>query len=322
MPDDPLAIDAEEMRRMGYAVVDLLVRRITELADGPVLRRATVAEMRARIDEPPSSGPGAFDELLAHLDRDVLPFVGHFDHPRFFGYIPGAGTWPAALGDLIAAATNVDSGAWRESAGPSQLELTVLDWFRMWIGYPPGAGGILVSGGSAANLTAIACAREAIVGPMTPRLVAYASDQTHSSVARAARHLGFRPDQVRVVPTDERFRIRVDDLAGAIDADARAGRVPFLVIANAGTTSTGSVDDLAAIAELCHRRGIWLHVDGAYGGFAVLTARGREALAGMDLADSVTLDPHKWLGMPFEVGCLMARDGATLERAFELHPEY
>src|SRR3954447_183448 len=228
MPDDPLAIDAEEMRRMGYAVVDLLVRRITELADGPVLRRATVAEMRARIDEPPSSGPSDFDELLARLDRDVLPYVGHFDHPRFFGYIPGAGTWPAALGDLIAAATNIDSGAWRESAGPSQLELTVLDWFRTWIGYPTGAGGILVSGGSAANMTAIACAREAIVGPMSPRIVAYTSDQTHSSLARAARHLGFRPDQIRVLATDARFRMRLDDLVAAIDTDLAAGRLPFL----------------------------------------------------------------------------------------------
>ena len=139
------------------------------------------------------AGPRDFAELLRRLDEDVLPFVGHFDHPRFFGYIPGAGTWPAALGDLIAAATNIDAGAWREAAGPSALELTVLDWFRDWVGYPQSAGGVLVSGGSAANLTAIACAREALVGPMSPRIVMYTGDQTHSSVARAARHLGFRP---------------------------------------------------------------------------------------------------------------------------------
>ncbi len=322
MADDPLELDAEQMRRMGYAVVDLLVRRIAGLADGPVLTIASRAEMEARVDEPAPAGGHDFDGLLERLDRDVLPFVGHFDHPRFFGYIPGAGTWPAALGDLIAAATNIDSGAWRESAGPSQLELTVLEWFRGWIGYPPEAAGVLVSGGSAANLTAIACARETIVGPMSPRIVAYASDQTHSSLARAARHLGFRPDQVRVLPTDDRFRIRVDDLAAAIDADASAGRLPFLVIANAGTTNTGAVDDLVAISRLCRERGIWLHVDGAYGAFAVLTERGRAALAGIELADSVTLDPHKWLAMPFEVGCLMVRDGANLERAFELHPEY
>jgi glutamate/tyrosine decarboxylase-like PLP-dependent enzyme len=153
---DPLALAPDELRRMGYAVVDLLIRRLEELADGPVLRTASRTEMVARLDEAPPEAGRDFDALLARLDEDVLPFVGHFDHPRFFGYIPGAGTWPAALGDLIAAATNIDAGAWREAAGPSQLELTVLGWFRDWIGYPAGAEGILVSGGSAANLTAIA----------------------------------------------------------------------------------------------------------------------------------------------------------------------
>ncbi|MFL5775128.1 MAG: aminotransferase class I/II-fold pyridoxal phosphate-dependent enzyme [Chloroflexota bacterium] len=322
MTEDPLALDRDTMRRMGYAVVDLLVERIAALADGPVLTIASREEMAARLDEPAPAAGRDFDELLARLDRDVLPFVGHFDHPRFFGYIPGAGTWPAALGDLIAAATNIDAGGWREAAGPSQLELTVLDWFRTWMGYPDSAAGILVSGGSAANLAAIACAREAIIGPMSPRIVAYTSDQTHSSLARAARNLGFRPDQIRILATDDGFRMRIDDLAAAMDADAAAGRLPFLVSANAGTTSTGSVDDLSAISTLCRQRGVWLHVDAAYGGFAVLTARGRDALRGLELADSVTLDPHKWLAMPFEVGCLMVRDGATLERAFELHPEY
>jgi aromatic-L-amino-acid/L-tryptophan decarboxylase len=322
MVDDPLALDATRMREMGYAVIDLLVDRAMALADGPVLRTASPDELRGRLAETPPRSGRDFASLLERLDRDVLPFMGHFDHPRFFGYIPGAGTWPAALGDLIAAATNIDSGAWRESAGPSQLELTVLDWFREWIGYPTMAAGVLVSGGSAANLTAIACAREALIGPMSARIVAYASDQTHSSVARAARHLGFRPDQIRVLPTDRDFRVRPVDLSAAMDADLAVGRIPFLVIANAGTTSTGAIDPLAELAAICHERGVWLHVDGAYGGFAVLTERGRAGLDGLSLADSVTLDPHKWLAMPFEVGSLMVRDGAALERAFELHPEY
>ena len=141
MTTDPLALDPDRMRRMGYAAIDMLVERIAGLPDGPVLRTASRAEMAGRIDEPPPSGGRDFGELLERLDRDVLPYVGHFDHPRFFGYIPGAGTWPAALGDLIASATNVDAGAWREAAGPSQLELTVLDWFRGWIGYPVGRRG-------------------------------------------------------------------------------------------------------------------------------------------------------------------------------------
>jgi glutamate/tyrosine decarboxylase-like PLP-dependent enzyme len=322
MTRDPLALDPDQMRRMGYAAIDMLIDRIARLPDGPVLRTASRAEMAGRIDEPAPAGGQDFDGLLERLDRDVLPFVGHFDHPRFFGYIPGAGTWPGALGDLIASATNIDAGAWREAAGPSQLELTVLDWFRGWVGYPPGAEGVLVSGGSAANLTAIACARETLVGPMSPRIVAYTSDQAHSSLARAARHLGFRPDQIRVLPTDGAFRLRPVDVAAAMDADVAAGRLPFLVSANAGTTSTGAIDPLPELATICRERGVWLHVDGAYGAFAVLTERGRTALAGLELADSVTLDPHKWLAMPFEVGCLMVRDAGVLERAFELHPEY
>jgi aromatic-L-amino-acid/L-tryptophan decarboxylase len=310
------------MRAMGYRVVDMLVDRMARLPDEPALRMATRAEMEARIaEEPPETGR-EFATVLARLEEDVLPFIGHFDHPRFFGYVPGAGTWPAALGDLIAAATNIDAGAWREAAGPTQLELTVLDWFRQWLGYPDEAAGVFVSGGSAANLTAIACAREALVGPMSPQIVAYASDQSHSSLARAARHLGFRPDQIRVLPTDASFRVRPSDLVAAMDIDLAAGRLPFLVSANAGTTNTGAVDDLRALAEICRERNVWLHVDAAYGGFAILTERGRVLLDGIELADSVTLDPHKWLAMPFEVGCLMVRRGEALERAFELHPEY
>ena len=321
-PHDPLALDPDAMREMGYRVVDMLIERMARLRSGPVLRMATRDEMEARIAEPPPATGHDFGSLVARLDRDVLPYVGHFDHPRFFGYVPGAGTWPGALGDLIAAATNIDAGAWREAAGPIQLELTVLDWFREWLGYPQDSAGVLVSGGSAANLTAIACAREALVGPMSSRIVAYTSDQSHSSLARAARHLGFRPDQIRVLPTDEQFRIRPADLVAAMDVDLAAGRLPFLVSANAGSTNTGSVDDLTALAGICRERNAWLHVDAAYGGFAVLTERGRAALAGIELADSVTLDPHKWLAMPFEVGCLMVRRGEAIERAFELHPEY
>jgi glutamate/tyrosine decarboxylase-like PLP-dependent enzyme len=319
---DPLALDPERMREMGRAVLEMLIDHIDGLRDGPVLQTDTLASRRQVLGAPPSSAPRDFGELLRRLDEDVLPYVGHFDHPRFFGYIPGAGTWPAALGDLIAAATMIDAGSWRESVGPSTLELTVLDWFRDWVGYPDASAGVLVSGGSAANVTAIACAREALIGPMSPRIVMYTGDQTHSSVARAARHLGFRPDQVRVLPTDDDFRLRPDDVIAAIDADLAADRLPFLVSANAGTTNTGAIDPVGDLADACHERGVWLHVDGAYGAFAVLTDRGSRAMAGIEKADSITLDPHKWLAMPFEVGCLLAREGTTLERAFELHPEY
>src|SRR3954454_8886431 len=212
--ESPLALDPETMRRLGYRTIDMLVDRITA-EPGPVVRSETPSELRERLTIAPPETPAGFDEILAGLERDVLPYVARLNHPGYLAFIPGEGTWPGALGDLIASALNMDTCWWLGSSGPSALELTVLDWFRDWVGYPEGAAGVLVSGGSAANLTAIACAREALVGPMSPRLMIYLSDQTHSSVPRAARHLGFRPDQVRVIATDARIRILLDRLGGA-----------------------------------------------------------------------------------------------------------
>jgi hypothetical protein len=191
MDSDPLALTAEEMRAMGYAVVDMLIARIDALRDGPVLRRTRSPRCAPALDGAPTSGPRDFADLLRVLDKTCCRSSA-ISTTRGSSVHPGAGTWPAALGDLIAAATMIDAGSWRESVGPSALELTVLDWFRDWVGYPESAAGVLVSGGSAANLTAIACARESLIGPMSPRVVMYTGDQTHSSVARAARHLGFR----------------------------------------------------------------------------------------------------------------------------------
>ena len=265
---------------------------------------------------------GTSVDILRHLSEDVLPFRSRIDHPRYLAYVPGEGTWPGALGDLIASAYNIDVGNWMESAGPSRLESVVLGWFADWIGYPADSSGVLVSGGSAANLTAMACAREALVGAMSGELVAYVSEQGHSSLARAARVLGFGPQQVRVLPVDEQFRMRTDALEAAITADLAAGRRPLVVLAVAGTTNTGAVDDLPELARVCGRYGVWLHVDGAYGAFAALTERGREALTGLELADSVTLDPHKWLYQPFECGALLVRRGHLLKDAFEIHPSY
>ena len=320
--NDPLGIDPETMRRLGYQTVDMLVDRLSAVAEGPVIRRADRPEMERRLREPPPEGAQGFDEILGRLGTDVLPFASVTGHPRYFAFIPGCPTWPASLGDLIASVSNIENSSWLESAGPSELELVVLDWFKEWIGYPAEAEGVLVSGGSAANMTALACAREALLGAMSEQVVAYVSDQAHSSVARAARVLGFRPEQVRVLPTDERFRMRPDALVDAMDADLRAGLRPLFVSASAGSTNTGAVDPLPELAEICKERGAWLHVDAAYGGFAALTGRGRRLLQGMELADSVTLDPHKWLYQPFECGCLLVRRGHYLREAFEITPDY
>ncbi len=320
--NDPLGLDPETMRRLGYQTVDMLVDRLTAVAERPVIRRADRPEMERRLREPPPEAAHGFDEILGRLGTDVLPFASVTGHPRYFAFIPGCPTWPASLGDLIASVSNIENSSWLESAGPSELELVVLDWFKEWIGYPAEAEGVLVSGGSAANMTALACAREALLGAMSERVVVYVSDQAHSSVARAARVLGFRPEQVRVLPTDERFRMRPDALVDAMDADLRAGLRPLFVSASAGSTNTGAVDPLPQLAEICKERGAWLHVDGAYGGFAALTERGERLLQGMELADSVTLDPHKWLYQPFECGCLLVRRGHYLREAFEITPDY
>ena len=319
---DPLALDPEAMRALGHRTVDALVDLMTDPSTR-CLTRATAGQMAERLPSGPApDAPRDWDDLVDQLGEDVFPYMSRLDHPRYFGYIPASGTFPGALGDLMASVLNLDVGSWMQSAGPSRLELVVLDWFKRWIGYPDDAAGVLVSGGSAANMTALACAREALLGPMSPHAVAYVSDQAHSSLARAARLLGFRADQVRVLPADETRRLSPDVVAAAIDADARAGYKPLFVAGAAGTTNTGAVDPLAELAAVCRERGVWFHVDGAYGGFAALTARGRAALRGIDQADSVTLDPHKWLYQPFECGSLLVRDGALLSKAFEIAPDY
>lgn len=317
-----LSIGADEMRRSGYAVVDWLVERLDELMRGPVLTEGHAADLRERLAGPAPETGVPLGHLLDRLGRDVLPFSGVWGHPRFFGYIPGSGTWPAALGDFIVAAANLDASTWREAAGLTRLEQLVLDWMKSWVGYPPEAEGILLSGGSAANMTALACARHASLGEMDQRGVVYVSDQAHSSLARAARILGFRSEQVRVLATDADFRMRPDLLDRALRADLRKGLQPVMVAAAAGSTNTGVVDPLAEVADICRSHGVWLHVDAAYGGFAVLTERGRGLLAGMEEADSITLDPHKWLYQPFECGGLVVRRPGELAAAFRITPPY
>ena len=318
---NPLAIDPEVMREMGHRTVDAMVELLAN-PDRPALCRASAEEMAARL---PFGAPGApqdFESLLDKLMRDVLPFTSNSAHPGYMAFVPTCGTFPGALGDFIASALSVYVGSWMEGAGPSRIELVVHDWFKEWIGYPSEAAGVLVSGGSAANLTALACARETLLGPMDDRARLYVADQAHASVARAARVLGFRPDQVRVLPTDADQRLQPETVAAAIQSDADAGRRPLAVVAAAGATNTGAIDPLRDLAAVCRRHGVWLHVDAAYGGFAALTERGRRALAGLELADSVTLDPHKWLYQPIECGSLLVREGHLLRQAFQIEQDY
>ena len=321
-PTNPLELDRETMRAMGYAVVDRLIERITTLANDAAWRGAPRAELEPRLSEPAPVAPGDFNALLDRLYSDVLPFTARVDHPRFLAFVPGCPTWPGILGDFIAAGHNIFQGTWLGSSGPSALELVVLDWFKQWVGYPPGAAGLLLSGGSVANLTALACARAQLSAEDLARAVVYFSAESHSSVAKAARVLGFPAEHVRAIPADELGRLDVGPLVAAVENDRATGLLPLAVVASAGTTSTGAIDPLNALADFAAAEKLWLHVDGAYGGFAVLTERGHALLRGMERADSITLDPHKWLYQPFEVGCLLVREGVRLERAFHVMPHY
>ena len=239
------------------------------------------------------------------------------DHPRAFGFIPSEPTWPGVLADYLATGFNVNAATWLTASGPSQLEAVVVDWFRRWVGYPDTAGGVMTSGGSAAALDAFVAAREAAGHPA--RATVYMGDQSHSAQARAARIIGVRPDHLRVLQTGADFRLDPGVLASAVEADRAAGCTPIAICADAGSTSTGAVDPLDAIADYCAAEGIWLHVDAAHGGFAVLTEPGARLLRGIERADSIGMDPHKWLFQPYEAGCLLVRDVRTLERAFAIH---
>lgn len=318
----PFELDAITMRRMADSVLEALIERHASLGRQPAWRGASRAEMRRTLAAGAVEDPTPFGELLDHVLRDVLERTGRIDHPRFMAFVPSSPVWPAVLGDLLTSGYNVFGGTWLASAGPSALELEVLSWFKSWIGYPEAAAGLLTSGGSAANLMALACARLTRFGAHDDRATLYVSDETHSSVVRAARVLGFREERVRRVDTDDHMRIRPDALEAAVRADRATGLEPFIVVANAGATSTGAIDPLPELRVVADRERLWLHADGAYGGFAALTETGRELLRGLDLVDSVTLDPHKWLFQPFEAGCLLVREGHRLADAFHVMPDY
>jgi aromatic-L-amino-acid decarboxylase len=324
MDSDPdrLQLSTEEMRRLGHAVVDAVVAQYEGLADGPVGRRAPRDMLETLLREPVPEAPGDPLALLDRIGRDILPNTLRVNHPRFFAFVPSPGNFVSAMADALAAGFNVFAGTWFAGSAAAQVELVVVDWLREICGLPEGAGGLFVSGGSMANLTALAAARHARLGGRTDGATVYLSDQTHSSVARSLGVLGFAPEQLRMLASDAGFRLSLDGLGAAVAADRDAGLRPFCVVANAGTTNSGAVDPLADLAAFCRAQDLWLHVDGAYGAPAILTEQGKAALAGLGEADSLSLDPHKWLFQTFESGCVLLRDRALLRDAFQMMPEY
>jgi len=322
--DVSLDFEPEGMRRAGYQVVDWIVARLGRLRDpetglGQELSRDETEKL---LREPLPERPNSFEVVFDQFATMVAPNAFSLDHPRFFAFIPSAPSYVSILADALAAGTNVFAGTWLESSGPSQVELVVLDWFKQMLGLPAEAAGLLVSGGSVANLTALAVARKAQLNDQVGNAVVYLSGQTHASIDRALRILGFSPDQLRTIPTDSAHRMDTRALAEQIRGDRAAGVRALAVIGNAGTTNTGAIDPLEEIARIAHQNSLWFHVDAAYGGFAALTSRGRAALRGIEQADSLVLDPHKWFYCPFEAGCAIVRQGRLMRETFRILPEY
>ena len=323
-PNPRLNLPREEMRALGYRVIDMLVDHFDTVRDKPVghAHHGARPGLEARLRQPPPEHPAPPGAVLEQLQRDVFSHISHVDHPRFFAFIPSPSNYVSALADALAAGFNVFQGTWIESSGPSTVEMVVMDWLRALCGMPETAGGLCVSGGSMANLTGLAVARHIKLRDRVEGAVLYYSDQTHSSIERGLRVLGFAPEQIRKLPADEAFRLDVATLRRAVAEDRAAGRVPFCVIANAATTNTGAVDPMAALAAFCRDEGLWLHADGAYGAAAVLCDEGRAALRGLEHVDSLSLDPHKWLFQPYEVGCVLVRQRRWLKETFHILPEY
>jgi glutamate/tyrosine decarboxylase-like PLP-dependent enzyme len=314
--------DAAELRDYFDQVVAWLLHHHSTLPEQRVGDSASRAEMERLLREPPPEDGQGFTQALADFTARVAPYAFRINHPRFLAFIPTAPTYAALLGDLLCAGTNFFAGVWLEASGPAEVELLVLDWFKEMLGYPAEAHGLITSGGSEANLTALLVARERLAYAERSRAVLYLSDQCHASVERAAKVIGLHPEQVRRVAVTTDWRLDLSALAAAVAADRRAGRLPLAVVANAGTTNTGTVDDIAALADFCAEHRLWLHVDAAYGWSAVLIPEGRAELAGIERADSITLDPHKWFGQTFEAGCVLVRDGRRLRDTFAQRPDY
>jgi glutamate/tyrosine decarboxylase-like PLP-dependent enzyme len=313
-----LTLDPETLRRLGYGVIDRLVEHYAALDAKPPVPNPDPEWSPANVPPCPDA-PTDPDEALAFLFDEVLARAQYTSHPRFFARIGSPSNPVSVLADLAGTGINVFAGGWIGGAGASAVELAVLEWLRGWMGMPDSTEGVLVSGGSVGTLTALAAAAHARVHDR-PRATAYVSVHTHSAVARAWRTLGFDPAHLRVLEADERHRMPVHATGEAIAADRAAGLEPFAIVATAGTTSTGAIDPLAALADLARERELWFHVDGAYGAPSRLVDPA--PLHGIERADSLVLDPHKWLFQPYECGCVLVREPGLLERAFSLDGAY
>src|SRR6185369_7475927 len=285
---------ADEIREWENAVTQFMIEYLGGLRDRPVYRHTTSYEIRSGLDPKLPTKGTDFASLLKVFRERIVPFSRQNAHPRMFGYVQSPGTPIGAFADLLASTLNANLTILRSAPAPVELERLTIDWIRQILGFNPEAGGLFVSGGSMANLAALAAARQTKYDSLG-RLRLYASSATHFSIVKAAALLGIGRENVQQVAVDERRRMRMDDLVAKINADLEGGYVPFCVVGNAGTVDTGAVDPLREIREVAHRFQLWMHVDGSYGAYAILADSAKRLFTGMEQADSIALDPHKWL---------------------------
>src|SRR6266487_642225 len=312
---------ADEIRDWGNSVIQFMIEYLGHLGDRPAYRQPSSRQIRSGLDSNLPIKGTDFNGLLKVFREDIIPFSRQNAHPRMFGYVQSPGTPLAAFADLLASTLNANLTVWRSAPAPVELERLTIDWIRQILGFNAEAGGLFVSGGSMANLAAIAAARQA-KDYSSDRLRIYASSETHFSVAKAAALLGIGRENVRHVAVDEHLRMRADDLVAKITGDLEEGYVPFCVVANAGTVNTGAVDPLSEIRDVADRFQLWMHVDGSYGAFAVLAESARKLFGGIERADSIALDPHKWLYLPVDVGCVIYREPEIARSAYAHEAEY
>ncbi len=315
-------MNKKKMKELGYQVIDYIVEHRTSMDQKRVFNMGTFDALSAFIeDDLPMQGKDpekVFKVMNQLIDNNIV----HTDHPRFFSFIPGPSNYYSVLAETLAVGYNVFSGHWMAGSIAGMIEKRTIDWLTKIFGYDERSGGIFLSGGSMANMSALVVARDNKLAGNFGKGTVYYSNQTHSSVSKALRIIGFTTDNMRKIDLDRDFKLDIEVLKETIEADIRAGYRPFCIIGNAGTTNTGAIDDLRELTVIAKQYNIWLHIDAAYGGAVMLSNQYKSALAGINLADSITLDPHKWWFQPYETGCLIVKDRQQLKKSFAVQAEY
>ncbi|NAY92339.1 aminotransferase class V-fold PLP-dependent enzyme [Muricauda sp. JGD-17] len=318
-----LELSKNTMKTYGYRVVDAIVDHLTTQHQKLPVAIGSREEMDSLfLEEAPEKGMEP-NQVLDFVLEKVMTNSTNLSHPKAYSFVPGPSNYVSVMADALATGYNIFSGGWVASPAAAELEIITIQWLLKLFGFPKKkGGGIFTSGGSMANLTALATARRIKCGDDFSKAVIYLSDQAHSSNIKAIRVLGFKKEQIRIIPTDIELKFAVNKLKNCIAKDRLDGLHPFCLIATSGTTNTGTVDPLNELAAICKQENIWFHIDGAYGAVAYLSEKGRPLMKGMTKADSLTVDPHKWFFQPYEMGCLLVRNHKHLSHTFTEKPEY